>query len=146
MKQLIAALLLLAAPLATQAADPGMQIRPSPYPVADTLDRLEAVLQAKGVKVFARVDHSAEAQAAGLALPPTQLLIFGNPKAGTPLMQAAPTIGLDLPMKVLVWQDAQGQVQVAWNSPDYLIQRHGLEVTATASLAPISGLVDAALK
>ncbi len=74
------------------------------------------------------------------------MLIFGNPKAGTPLMQAAPTIGLDLPMKVLVWQDAQGQVQVAWNSPDYLIQRHGLEATATASLAPISGLVDAALK
>ena len=79
-----------------------MKIRPSPNPGPAPLDRLEAVLQAKGVKVFARVDHSAEAQAAGLALPPTQLLIFGNPKAGTPLMQAAPTIGLDLPMKVLV--------------------------------------------
>ncbi len=146
MKHLIAALLLLVAPLVTQAADNGIQSRPSPYSVADTVDRLEAVLKGKGVKVFARIDHGAEAQAARLSLPPTQLLIFGNPKTGTPLMQAAPTIGLDLPMKVLVWQDAQGQVQVAWNSADYLIQRHGLESTAAAPLSAIGGLVDAALK
>ncbi len=114
-------ILILAAPAVRADGDSGLMQRPSPYPVAETLDRLEAVLQAKGTKVFARIDHASEAKGAGFDLLATQLLIFGNPKAGTPLMQAAPTVGLDLPMKVLVWQDAQGKVQVAWNSPEYLI-------------------------
>ena len=131
---------------ADQQAGPGLTQRTSPYSVADTLDRLDAVLREKDIKVFARIDHSGEAQGAGLSLRPTQLLIFGNPKAGTPLMQAAPTVGLDLPMKVLAWQDDQGQVQVAWNSPDYLIGRHGLDAAYVRNLAAINGLIDAALK
>lgn len=147
MKKALAAVLLVLVPLIAQAAnDNGLLSRASPYPVAETLDRLEAVLKAKGVKVFARIDHAAEAQSAGLNLRPTQLLIFGHPKAGTPLMQAAPTIGLDLPMKALAWQDEQGQVHVTWNSPDYLIQRHGLDTAYVKNLAAIGGLIDAALK
>jgi uncharacterized protein (DUF302 family) len=136
------------APLAQadQQADPGLMQRTSPYSVASTLDRLDAVLRAKNIKVFARIDHSGEAQSAGLNLRPTQLLIFGNPKAGTPLMQAAPTVGLDLPMKVLAWQDDQGLVHVAWNSPDYLTGRHGLDAAYAKNLAAISGLIDAAVK
>ena len=146
MRQMIAALLLAGMPLALQAADPGLQTRTSPYPVGDTLDRLESVLRTKGIKIFARIDHSAEAQAVGLSLPPTQLLIFGNPKAGTPLMQASPSVGLDLPMKILVSQHSQGQVQVTWNTADYLIQRHGLAPSMAPGLNAIAGLIDAALK
>ncbi len=151
MKKPLATLLLvlffpLFAEAAPEAGDPGLLSRPSPYPVAETLDRLETVLRSKGVKVFARIDHSAEAQGAGLTLRPTQLLIFGNPKAGTPLMQASPSIGLDLPMKALAWQDAQGQVHVTWNSPEFLIQRHGLSTDYAVNLSAISGLIDAALK
>lgn len=146
MRQMIAALLLAGMPLALQAADSGLQTRTSPYPVGDTLDRLESVLRTKGIKIFARIDHSAEAQAVGLSLPPTQLLIFGNPKAGTPLMQASPSVGLDLPMKILVSQNSQGQAQVTWNTADYLIQRHGLAPSMAPSLNAIAGLIDAALK
>ncbi len=131
---------------ATARSDAGLTQRASSYPVADTLDRLEAVLREKGVKVFARIDHGGEAKGAGLALPPTQLLIFGNPKAGTPLMQASPSIGLDLPMKVLAWQGDDGRTWVTWNSPDHLIQRHGLAPDLTKNLAPIAGLIEAALK
>ncbi|MGF1546588.1 MAG: DUF302 domain-containing protein [Thiotrichales bacterium] len=127
-------------------ADPGLMQRASPYPVHETLDRLEGVLREKGVKVFARIDHGGEAQSAGLALKPSQLLIFGNPKAGTPLMQTAPRIGLDLPMKVLAWQGDEGGTWVTWNSPDYLITRHGLPGDAAKPLGAISGLLDAALK
>jgi len=120
--------------------------RPSPYPVAETLDRLETLLGEKGVRVFARIDHAAEAKAAGLELRPMQLLIFGNPKAGTPLMQTAPSIGLDLPMKVLAWEDDQGQVRVIWNSADYLATRHGLAATQAKPLAAIAGLIEAAMQ
>lgn len=144
MKRLFAVLLIALAPLA--AADPGLASRDSPYPVAETLDRLEAVLKAKGVKVFARIDHAAEARAVGLALRPMQLLIFGHPKAGTPLMQAVPTAGLDLPMKALAWQDEAGGVHLAWNRPEYVIGRHGLDESYGKNLAAIVALVDAALK
>lgn len=139
-------LLLLVLPLAVLAADDTLTQRVSPYSVGDTLDRLEAVLGEKGVTVFARIDHGAGAKAAGLTLRPMQLLIFGNPKAGTPLMQAAPSIGLDLPLKVLVWEDDAGEVHVIWNSPAYLIERHGLDAGYTKNLAAIEGLIDAALK
>lgn len=146
MKHLFTALLLVLATHSVQAGDNGLLTRASPYPVAETLDRLEAVLRAKGVKVFARIDHAGEAQGAGLSLRPTQLLIFGNPKAGTPLMRAAPRMGLDLPMKALAWQDEQGQVQLTWNSPDFLISRHGLDSAQGKSLAAIGNLIEAALK
>ncbi len=130
-----------------QAADPvGVVSRSSPYSVSDTLDRLETVLKTKGIKVFARIDHAAEARAVGLELRPMQLLIFGHPKAGTPLMQAAPTIGLDLPMKALAWQSETGDVRLTLNSADYLIGRHGLDEAWKKNLAAVSGLVDAALR
>jgi uncharacterized protein (DUF302 family) len=148
MRHSTAVLLLALSPLAPLAApaDQGLTERLSPYPVPETIDRLEAAFGSKGVHVFARIDHSAGAQAAGLSLRPTQLLIFGNPKVGTPLMQVAPTVGLDLPMKVLAWQDAQGQVHVTWNTPEYLVQRHGLDPDTAAALAPIGGLIEGALK
>lgn len=139
-------LALLAAGAPASAGDTGLTERPSPYPVAETLDRLEALLNDKGVKVFARIDHAAEAKAVGLELRPMQLLIFGNPKAGTPLMQSAPSIGLDLPMKVLAWQDDQGEVRVTWNSAGYLASRHGLEASQAKPLAAIAGLIEAALQ
>ncbi|MBU2534083.1 MAG: DUF302 domain-containing protein [Alphaproteobacteria bacterium] len=98
----------------------------SKYSVKESLDRLSATLTEKGIRVVARVNHAAGAKAAGLKLQPTELLIFGNPKLGTPLMQADRMIGLDLPMKVLAWQDDAGQVRLAYVKPDALKDRHGL--------------------
>ncbi|MBI1256334.1 MAG: DUF302 domain-containing protein [Chloroflexi bacterium] len=106
--------------------DQGIINLPSPFSVAETLDRLEALLKSKGVKVFARIDQRAEAQQAGLDMKPTQLLLFGNPQAGTPLMKAAPSIALDLPLKALAWESDAGQVWLSYNSFAYLQQRHGL--------------------
>ena len=146
MNKILATLLIAFAPLAANADDPGLASRASPYSVAETLDRLEAVLKGKGIKVFARIDHAYEARSAGLALRPMQLLIFGHPKVGTPMMQAAPTMGLDLPMKALAWQDEGGQVRVTWNSPECLIGRHGLDPDQGKPLAAVGGLIDAALK
>jgi len=116
--------LLLSATLA-QAAD-GLLTTPSPYSVADTMDRLERTVTAKGFRVFTRVDHAQGAAGVGMELRPTQLLIFGNPKGGTVLMQKGQSIGIDLPLKYLVWQDAGGKVWVGWNEPAYLATRHGL--------------------
>jgi uncharacterized protein (DUF302 family) len=93
--------------------------------VDETLERLKRILKAKGVNVFAIVDHSSEAEKVGLKMRPTKLVIFGNPKTGTPLMLAAPTTAMDLPLKILIWEDAQGKVWVSYNSPAYLQQRHG---------------------
>src|SRR6516225_1827663 len=90
------------------------------------MDRLEAEIKAKGITVFARIDHAAGAAQAGLSLRPTEVLIFGNAKAGTPLMQSNQTIGIDLPLKALVWQDADGKVWLSYNAPSWLAQRHGL--------------------
>lgn len=140
-------LLPLLIPTAALAAnDKGMLQRISPYGVDATVERLTAALQAKGAQVFARIDHAAAARSVGLELPPTVLLIFGNPKGGTPLMQAAPSIALDLPLKVLVQQDAQGTVQVLWNDPAWLADRHGLSADAAKPLAALNGLVEQALK
>jgi uncharacterized protein (DUF302 family) len=98
------------------------------------------MLESKGVTVFAVVDHSGEAAKVGMSLPPTKLLIFGNPKAGTPLMAAAPSAALDLPLKILVWQDAGGKVWVSYNSPQYLQRRHGFPSELTASIAVVEAL------
>jgi uncharacterized protein (DUF302 family) len=106
--------------------DNGMVHLSSHYSVPETLQRLESLLQAKGVSVFARVDHSGEAEKAGLKMHPTQLLIFGSPKAGTPLMLASPTLAIDLPLKALAWEDADGKVWLSYNSPEYLRQRHNV--------------------
>src|SRR5277367_1870016 len=101
--------------------------------VMATIDRLEASLRESGVSIFARINHAAGAASAGMSLRPTEVLIFGNPKAGTPLMQAKQTIGIDLPLKVLAWEDASGNVWVTYNDPAWLVARHALgEDTAEA--------------
>jgi uncharacterized protein (DUF302 family) len=98
----------------------------SRYSVAESAARISAALQAKGITVFAVIDQSLEAERVGLALRPTQLIIFGDPKAGTPLMNASPSLAIDLPLKALIWEDAGGKVRVSYNSPRYLQRRHAL--------------------
>jgi uncharacterized protein (DUF302 family) len=115
------------------AAD-GLTTIPSAYGAKETADRLEAEIRAKGMAVFARIDHAAGAAQAGLALRPTEVLIFGNAKAGTPLMQASQTIGIDLPLKVLVWQDASGKVWLSYNEPSWIVRRHGLPAGTKATI------------
>lgn len=115
----------------------GLISHPSPYTVPETLDRLESILRTKNITVFARIDHSGEAAKVDLAMPPTQLLIFGNPKGGTPIMIAAPLAAIDLPLKALAWQDADGKVQLSINDPHYLQSRYGL---SDEVLKPIAGL------
>ena len=92
----------------------------------ETMDRLEAEIRAQGMTVFARIDHAAGAAEVGLTLPPTELIIFGNARAGTPLMQSAKTVGIDLPLKALVWQDAAGKTWLSYNEPGWIAQRHGV--------------------
>jgi uncharacterized protein (DUF302 family) len=104
----------------------GLTTIKSSHTPRETMNRLESAVAAKGLTVFARIDHAAGASAAGLALRPTEVLIFGNAKGGTPLMQAVQTIGIDLPLKALVWQDASGETWLSWNDPAWLAARHGL--------------------
>lgn len=122
------------------AANQGILRTPSRHSVDETVDRLQAALQAKGVKVFALVDHSGEAAKAGFTMPPTRLLIFGNPKAGTPLMLAAPSVALDLPLKILVSEDAAGRVWMSYDSPEYLASRHGVPVDLLPNVAVAGAL------
>ena len=105
----------------------------------DTMNRLEAEVKVRGLTVFAHIDHAAGAVAVGLPLRPTDLLIFGNAKVGTPLMQSAPTIGIDLPLKVLVWQDAEGSTWLSYNDPAWLARRHGLGPDAEATVKTLEG-------
>ncbi len=107
-------------------SDNGIVSKTSNYSVDETVRKLQAVLAAKAITVFALIDHSGEAEKAGMKMPPTKLLVFGNPKGGTPLMLAAPSIAIDLPLKILVAEDDQGKVSVSYNSPAYLGERHGL--------------------
>jgi uncharacterized protein (DUF302 family) len=120
---------------------PGFISKPSQHSVAETIQRLSALLKSKGVAIFALVDHSGEAEKAGLKMRPTQLLIFGNPKAGTPLMVTAPSTAIDLPIKALVWEDADGKVWLSYNSPDYLQQRHGFPSELEKNLAAVEPLL-----
>jgi uncharacterized protein (DUF302 family) len=113
----------------------GIKTCTSRYSVDETVSRLEALLKEKGVKLFVVVDHSGEAAAAGLEMHPTKLLIFGSPKAGTPVMLAAPSAALDLPLKILVAEGADGKVLLSWNDPAWLEQRHGFPAELTANLA-----------
>ena len=107
--------------------------------------RLEALLHAKNIKVFTRVDHSGEAEKVGLHMPPTQLLIFGNPKGGTPIMLAAPLSAIDLPIKALAWQDAEGKVWLSYNDPQYLKSRFSLPDEVLGPIAALSPLIEQAL-
>ena len=125
-------------------SDRGIITQPSQHSVDRTVERLTVQLQAKGVTLFALVDHSGEAAKVGMKLPPTKLVIFGNPKAGTPLMLAAPSVAIDLPLKILVWEDAQGKVWLSYNSPAYLQQRHGLPEALLPNIAVVDALARAA--
>ena len=107
------------------AAD-GLVATKSPHKAKDTMDRLESIVKQKGMTVFVRVDHAAGAAQLGKTLRPTELLIFGNPKGGTPFMECSQTVGIDLPLKALVWEDAKGQVWLAYNDPAYVAARHGV--------------------
>jgi len=118
----------------------------SSHSVPETLKKLQTVIEARGLKIFALVDHSGEAEKAGLHMSPTQLLIFGSPKAGTPLMIAAPSLAIDLPLKALVWEDGEGKVWVTYNSPDYLQQRHGIPVDLVKNVAGVGALVEKAVE
>ena len=127
----------------------GLITQKSVFPAAETMDRLERSIHEKGIAVFCRIDHSGGAAAAGLPLRFTQLLIFGNPKAGTPLMQSRQTIGIDLPLKFLVWQDERADVWVSYDDPAYLAERHQLtdRPDAVATLkAALDGLVRSVVK
>jgi uncharacterized protein (DUF302 family) len=125
-------------------SEKGIATIPSRHSVDETVKKVEAMLQAKGVKLFAIVDHSGEAESAGLKMPPTKLLIFGNPKAGTPLMLAAPSIAIDLPLKILVAQDANGKVWTSYNSAAYLQARHGVPLALIQNIAVVEALAKAA--
>jgi uncharacterized protein (DUF302 family) len=118
-------LVLLAGLPVVQAAGGMISVRSS-HSVADTVDRLDKALTGAGFKIFARVDHAAGARSVDMALPPTELLIFGKPAAGTLLMQSQATVGIDLPLKYLVWEDADGKVMIGWNDPVWVAQRHGI--------------------
>jgi uncharacterized protein (DUF302 family) len=115
------------------AAD-GLTTIPSNHGAKETMDRLEAEVRARGMAVFARVDHAAGAAQVGLSLRPTEVLMFGNAKAGTPLMQANQTIGIDLPLKALVWEDENGKVWLSYSEPSWLAQRHGLAAATKAAV------------
>lgn len=122
----------------------GIETLISRHSMEETVARLEAALRAKGVKLFAVVDHAGEAQAAGLAMRPTKVLIFGNPKAGTPVMLAAPSTALDLPLRILVAEGVDGQVTLAWNDPAWLQQRHGIPTELLGNLGAAGVLARAA--
>lgn len=122
----------------------GIVDTPSSHSVDQTAEKLKEILVAKGVNLFALVDHSGEAEKVGLKMPPTKLLIFGSPKAGTPLMLAAPSIAIDLPLKILVWEDSDGKVWVSYNSPAYLQERHSLPPGLLQNIAVVEALASKA--
>jgi uncharacterized protein (DUF302 family) len=126
-------------------AGEGIISKASKYSVPETLDRVDALLQSKGIKIFVRVDHSGEAEKVGLKMAPTQLLIFGNPKGGTPIMLAAPTSAIDLPLKALAWQDSEGKVWLSYNDPEYIKKRFALTDDQIKTIAGIGPMIEQAL-
>jgi uncharacterized protein (DUF302 family) len=118
----------------------GVISKPTNHTVEEAVAKVKTLLQTKGVKLFAVIDHSGEAEAIGLKMPPTKLLIFGNPKGGTPLMLAAPTAAIDLPLKLLVWEDTQGKRWISYNSPKYLQERHSFPDELLKNIAVIEAL------
>ena len=123
--------------------DTGIAHLRSPYTVSETVERLESLLRSKGLTVFCRVDHSGEAERVGLKMRPTQLIIFGSPKAGTPLMIASPSLAIDLPLKALIAEDERGEVWIAYNTPEYLQQRHNIPADLLKNIAVIGSLMRA---
>jgi uncharacterized protein (DUF302 family) len=118
----------------------GIVDKPSNHSVDQTVDRLKGILQSKGITLFVLIDHSGEAEKAGMKMRPTKLLIFGSPKAGTPLMLNAPSIAIDLPLKILIWEDSQGKVWLSYNSSDFLKDRHGLSQDLLHNIAVVESL------
>jgi len=129
-----------------EAKENGLLHIPSRYSVPETLERVESLLRSKGLTIFARVDHSGEAAKVGMQMRPTQVLIFGSPKAGTPVMLAAPTTAIDLPLKALVWEDEQGKVWITYNSPESLQKRHGFPRDLLQNLAGAGTLLRKAVE
>jgi uncharacterized protein (DUF302 family) len=125
-----------------ESTDNGIINKQSKYSVEETLDRLEAILKSKGITIFARIDQKAAAENVGLSMQPTQLLIFGDPMAGTPLMKAFPSLSIDLPLKAVAWESKDGRVILTYNSPEYLKQRHGL---AEVPFKAVEALIEKAL-
>jgi uncharacterized protein (DUF302 family) len=119
---------------------------PSRYSLNETVDRLQAAFAEKNLQVFAVIDHSGEAEKVGLPMLPTRVIIFGNPKGGTPLMVAAPSLAIDLPLKALVAEDATGKVSVTYNSPEYLQERHGVSSELIKNLAGAGGVIAKAVE
>jgi len=126
--------------------DNGIVNTASPYSVDETLQHLETLLEAKGINIFARIDHSGEAAKVGMEMHPTKLLIFGSPKGGTPVMLAAPTSAIDLPLKALVWEDDHGKVWISTNDPAYLQQRHGIPADLVKNLSGPGALIQKAVE
>jgi uncharacterized protein (DUF302 family) len=122
----------------------GIVTRPSSHSFDETVAKLTRALGSKGIALFAQIDHSGEAAKIGVSMPPTKLLVFGNPKAGTPLMLAAPSVAIDLPLKILVSEDAQSKVWLSYNSPEYLLARHGFPPQLLPNIASVAGLAAAA--
>jgi len=123
-----------------QAANNGIVDKLSNHSVDETVEKLKGILQSKGVTLFAMIDHSGEAAKVEMKMRPTKLLIFGNPKGGTPLMLAAPSSAIDLPLKILVWEDEQGKAWVSYNSPRYLQKRHGFPENLVQNIAVVETL------
>jgi len=126
--------------------DNGMVHLNSAYSVPETMERLETLVKARGLTILARIDHSGDAAKVGLKMQPAQLLIFGNAKAGTPLMVAAPTLALDLPLKALVWAETEGRVWLTFNSPDYLEHRHNVPHDLMPNIAGAQKLFEEAVR
>ena len=141
---MFAVFILLASEAFAVQKEEGIVKIPSHHSVDETVDKLKTILKSKGVTLFALVDHSGEAEKVGLKMPPTKLLIFGNPKGGTPLMLAAPSAAIDLPLKILVAEDSQGKVWISYNSPEYLKERHGLPQDLLQNIAVVQTLATAA--
>ena len=141
---MFAVFILLASEAFAVQKEEGIVKIPSRHSLDETVDKLKTILKSKGVTLFALIDHSGEAEKVGLKMPPTKLLIFGNPKGGTPLMLAAPSAAIDLPLKILVAEDAQGKVWISYNSAEYLKERHGLPQDLLQNIAVVQTLATAA--
>ena len=128
------------------AEDNGLIHLSSKYSVEETVKRLENLLQAQSIKIFCRVDHSGEAEKVGMKMRPTQVIIFGNPKGGTPLMLAAPSVAIDLPLKALIWEDGDGKVWLSYNSPEYLQKRHNVPQELIKNISGIGNLLQKAVQ
>jgi uncharacterized protein (DUF302 family) len=128
------------------ASGRGVVSKPSAHSVEETVDRLEAVLREKNIHIFVRIDQRSEAEKAGIEMPAMELLIFGNPKGGTPLMIAEPTIGIDLPLKAMAWEDRDGKVWLSYNAPEYLQDRFSISEDLIKNISIIGALIEQALR